>query len=180
MLLWETLTQIAFHWCQTCLNSANREQCHWNMFQLFITKPHNQTATSFFSRHISNLIKQHGHSAYTILWEVFSGKVGIFFLLFNISIRRGRLVPCTCLSKQMSSACSYSCSWLCYGVCDKMITCLFLLRSVCRWGWGCRNTSPTLHCQGDEVISAQGLGLQCPRKLGIFSDEQRAEVRCEM
>lgn len=103
-----------------------------------------------------------------------------FFLLFNISIRRGRLVPCTCLSKQMSSVCYYSCSWLCYGVCDKMITRLFLLRSVCRWGSGCRNASPTLHCQGKEAISAQGLGLQCPRKLGIFSDRRglRCNVRC--
>lgn len=28
------------------LNSTNREQCCWNMFQLFITKPHNQTVIS--------------------------------------------------------------------------------------------------------------------------------------
>lgn len=46
VLLWETFTQIAFHWPQTCPNSVNGELCCWNMFQLFIIKSHNQTISN--------------------------------------------------------------------------------------------------------------------------------------
>lgn len=110
------------------------------------------------------------------------GKVGLFCCLIFLLEEEG-LSPAPALVSRWVLAGYYYCSWFCYGVCNKVITGLFLLGSVLLLYSeeiqvvGMPPKSPLSRLRS---ISAQGLGLEGPRKLRIFSYQQSAEMQCEM